>query len=214
MVDEKGSWCIVCMGDDCNWWVYEASDEINFDTESSGILDPKQVEHMIDMLSQLKQYGLSEEIVNGAFIPYSIDKEMPKEMLRLCESKRNILMSHDGIFCMPNVVDEQEGPFIDFIDHIMALRVKLLNSSFDFKQPLNLEEIEDILHADQQERYIAGVKMHAFDEIVSILDYVPAGYKLGGDMDEDQEQEDDLDILPFDDSEGADRIGVGGKDWN
>jgi hypothetical protein len=191
------------MGEDGNWWVHDISDEIVSDVEMTGILDPKQVEHMVDLLSQLRKYGLNDEIVNGAFIAYAIDKEMPKEMLKLRESKGNILTSSDQIFCLPNTIGDQDGPFNEFIDHIMALRVKLLNSSFDFTRPLNAEEIEDILHADQQERYVAGVKTHAFDEIVSILDYVPDGYSLDGELDgsEDQMEDDELDLSAFDDAD-------------
>jgi SepF-like predicted cell division protein (DUF552 family) len=57
----------------------------------------------------------------------------------------------------------------------MALRIKLLNASFHFKQALNGAEVEDVLHGEQQERYIAGIRIHAFDEIMSMLDYVSAG---------------------------------------
>ena len=60
------------------------------------------------------------------------------------------------------------------------------------------EEIEDILHAEQQERYISGIKMHVFDEIMSILDYVPTGYSLDDDDDEMKDDE-ELDLSDFDD---------------
>ncbi|MDR2737347.1 MAG: hypothetical protein LBB18_00180 [Puniceicoccales bacterium] len=201
MAANSGSWCVVYLGDDFNWWIQDMSDEVSPDTEMMGILDPKQVEHMVDLLSQLRKYGLNDEIVNGAFITYTIDREMPKEMLRLCESKGSAMASHDPIFCLPNTIGDGDGPFSEFIDHIMALRVKLLNFSFDFKRPLNAEEIEDILHADQQERYIAGVKTHAFDEIMSILDYVPAGYNLDEDIDDESGElpDDELDLSAFDD---------------
>ncbi|MDR1173525.1 MAG: hypothetical protein LBK24_01885 [Puniceicoccales bacterium] len=198
MAMDAGKWCIVRLGDDYNWWVHEASDDTFCDTEL-GILDPKQIEHMTDLLDQLKQYGLDDEVVNGAFIPYVIDREMAKEMLRLYEVKDNILSPRERIFCLPNSSGEQEGMFAEFIDHIMALRIKLLNASFDFKQPLNLEEVEDILHAEQQERYIAGIRTHAFDEIMSILDYVPAGYSLDADIEDEDEDKEDIDLLEFDD---------------
>jgi hypothetical protein len=198
MAMEEDKWCVVRLDDDYNWWVHEVSDNTFYDTEL-GILDPKQVEHMTDLLSQLKQYGLDDEIVSNAFIPYVIDKEMPKEMFRLRETKDNILSPREHIFCLPNSSGEQEGMFAEFIDHIMTLRIKLLNASFDFKQPLNLEEVKDILHAEQQERYIAGIKTHAFDEIMAILDYVPAGYSLDADIEYEDDEEEDLDLSEFDD---------------
>ena len=65
---------------------------------------------------------------------------------------------------------------------------------------MNVEEVEDILHIEQHERYISGTKMHVFDEIMSILDYVPAGYSLDGENDdEDLKQDDDIDLSEFDD---------------
>jgi hypothetical protein len=197
MATEKSNWCIVLLGDDLNWWVHEASDEVHCDAGNGGVLDPKQVEHMVDMLAQLRQYGLKDEVVANAFTTYSIDKEMPKEMLRICETKDNIFNPREPLFCLPNVVDDQEGPYLEFIDHIMALRVKLLNASLDFQEPLNLEEIEDILKAEQQERYISGIKIHAFDEIMSVLDYVPLGYSLD-DIDEEQQPNNSLDLSEFD----------------
>jgi hypothetical protein len=62
---------------------------------------------------------------------------------------------------------------------------------------LNPEEIADILKAEQQERYISGVRIHAFDEIMSVLDYVPLGYSLDG-IDGEQQQGNSLDLSEFD----------------
>ncbi|MDR3144004.1 MAG: hypothetical protein LBT64_00695 [Puniceicoccales bacterium] len=199
MAEEKDSWCVVYLGNDYNWWVHENSEDGIVEDDTVGILDPKQVERMGDLLLPLKPHGLSDEVVNGAFTTYAIDREMPKEMLKIRSTKDNIFNPREPIFCLPNVIGDNEGPFSEFIDHIMAMRVKLLNSSIDFQRPLNSEEIEDILHAEQQERYISGIKTHAFDEIVSILDYVPDGYSLDEDAEEEESEEDALDLQEFDD---------------
>ena len=156
------------------------------------------MERVADLLSALRPYGLKDEVVNNALVLFSIDKETPKEMLRITETKDNIFNPRESIFGLPNVLGEQEGPFIEFLDHVIALRVKLLNATLDFQQPINIEEIEDILHAEQQERYISGIKMHVFDEIMSILDYVPTGYSLDDDDDEIKDDE-ELDLSDFDD---------------
>lgn len=200
MVSKGNSWCVVKLGDDYNWWVHESSDNIHCDADYAGILDPKQVERVADVLLPLKKYGLSDEILNNAFITYSISKEMPNEMLRIVETKDNILSPRESIFCLPNIFSDREGPFIEFLDHITAIRVNFLNDNLNFHQPLNVEEVEDILHIEQHERYISGTKMHVFDEIMSILDYVPAGYSLDGENDdEDLKQDDDIDLSEFDD---------------
>lgn len=199
MTTDKSSWCIIRLGEDYNWWVHESSDDVHCDTEYAGILDPKQLERVSDLLSALRPYGLKDEVVNNALVLFSIDKEMPKEMLRVTETKDNIFNPRESIFGLPNVLGEQEGPFIEFLDHIIALRIKLLNASLDFQQPLNIEEIEDILHAEQQERYISGIKMHVFDEIMSILDYVPTGYSLDDEDGDEIKDEQELDLSDFDD---------------
>ncbi|MDR1433191.1 MAG: hypothetical protein LBI61_02515 [Puniceicoccales bacterium] len=196
--DDRGNWCVIYLGDDYNWWVHDASDSVSSDVESQGIIDPKQVEHMADLLSQLRQYGLNDEIVSCAFAIYAIEREVTKEMLRVRETKDNIFDPRDAIFCLPNVAGEQDGPFMDFLDHVVALRVKLLNATLDFKQPLSAEEVEDVLHAERQERYISGERMHAFDEIMAILDYVPVGYSIDGDIDGIQVQEEILPLAGFD----------------
>jgi hypothetical protein len=185
--------------DDGNWWIHETSDTVNCDT-SLGILDPKQVEHIGDMLAQLKTYGLDEEMVNGAFIPYGVDREMPKEMLRLRETKDNVLNPRNRIFCLPNIVDDRDGQFAEFIDHIIALRVKLLNASLDSTKAIDVEEVDDIIHGEQRKRYISGVRTHVFDEVMAVFDYVPEGYSLDGEIEDDGEEE-DVDLEGFDEEE-------------
>jgi hypothetical protein len=168
------------------------------DSGTVGILDPKQVERVVDLLLQLKPYGLSDETVNDAFATYAIGSEMPREMLKILETKDNIFNPREPVFCLPIVVGDNEGPFSEFIDHIVTMRVKLLNATIDFQTPSNSEELEDILRTEQQERYISGIRLHPFDEIVSILDYVPDGYSLDGD-EEEKSEEDDLGLQEFDD---------------
>ncbi|MDR1413599.1 MAG: hypothetical protein LBI56_01515 [Puniceicoccales bacterium] len=212
--ENRGNWCTVCLGDDFNWWIHEMGDDGYYDSEMNGAIDPKQVERMVDLLAPLKQYGLNDEVVNNAFVTYAIEKEIPKEMLRIRESKEDIFNARDHIFCLPNITGEHEGPFMDFLDHITALRVKLLNASFDFKQPLNVEEIEDLLHAERQERYVSGVKVHVFDEIASVLDYIPLGYSLEESEIEDKPvSEDTLDLEEFDDQIDESLDIVDEKNW-
>jgi hypothetical protein len=46
---------------------------------------------MTEQLTQLNRDGLSGEIVNEVFLPYVIDRTMPKEMVKLPETEDNIL---------------------------------------------------------------------------------------------------------------------------
>lgn len=194
-------WCIVHLGEDYNWWVTETAEKIHFDPEFNGILDPKQIEKMADLLSQLREYGLKSELLNNAFALFTIDKELPKQSFRLRLTSDDIFNPKEPIFCLPVLLGDQDGPYMDFLDHITALRVKLLNASFDFQQPIDIDEIEDVLHADQQERFISGVKVHPFDEILSVLEFVPLGYNLDNEIDDEEKNsdEDDLNLSDFND---------------
>jgi hypothetical protein len=78
---------------------------------------------MTDLSSQLKQDGLSHNIINSALILYVTDKQRAMEMFRLRETKDNILASRGRIFYLPNSSGEHEGMFAEFIDHITPLRI-------------------------------------------------------------------------------------------
>lgn len=43
------------------------NDDIHWEADGFGILDPNQVEYMVDLLIQIKTYGLQEDIVENAF---------------------------------------------------------------------------------------------------------------------------------------------------
>ncbi len=198
MASDKLNWCIVRFDENFNWWVQEVSDDIHWDADGLGILDPNQVEHMVDLLIQMRPYGLREDIVEGAFLKYTIEKELPKNMVRLISSNEGLMDMKEKIFALPNVIDESDGPYVDFLDHIISVRVKMLNASFDFRQQMSSEEIEEAIRDERQNGYISGKVMHAFDEIVSILDYVPLGYSLDVEDEEDEGKE-DIDFPDFDD---------------
>ncbi|MDE6432290.1 MAG: hypothetical protein K2L13_02740 [Opitutales bacterium] len=212
MTSSKLNWCIVRLGEDYNWWVQEVSDDIHWDVDGLGILDPNQVEHMVDLLIQMKPYGLREDIVENAFIAYSIEKELPKNMVRLVVCNEELLSTKDKVFALPNAIDESDGPYVDFLDHIISVRVKMLNANLDFHQPMEVEEIEEAIRDEQRNGYISGKSVHSFDEIMSILDYVPTGYSL--DLEDQEEDKDEIDFSDVDDGLGEDESSVvNGESW-
>lgn len=202
MASNKLNWCIVRLGEDYNWWVQEVSDDIHWEADGIGILDPNQVEHMVDSLIQMKPYGLRDELVEGAFLKYSIDKELPKNLVRLTANDEELMATKEKIFALPNVVDESDGPYLDFLEHIISVRVKMLNANIEFQQPMELDEIEEAIRDEQQSGYMSGKTVHAFDEIISILDYVPAGYSL--DTDDEEKDEDEVEFPDIGEDLGED----------
>ena len=196
----KGSpqleWCIVRLGEDHNWWVDEVSDPIHWDVDGLSIIDPRQVDHIIELIDPLREYGFDTDVFERAFIPFRITKDLGKGKVRLARTKQPLLESEEKLFALPDVIDEENGPYADFLDHVTRLRVKQLNDLLDFEEKLTVDEVEDQLREAQNSDFIEGKAVHLFQEITAILDFMPAGH---GDEDEETEKssvEDEDDDLP------------------
>lgn len=195
----KGSpqleWCVVRLGEDHNWWVDEVSDPVHWDVDGLSIIDPRQVDHIIELIDPLREYGFDSDLFERAFIPFRIAKDLGKGKVRLSRIKQPLLESEEKLFALPDVIDEENGPYADFLDHITRLRVKLLNELLDLEEKLTVDEIEDQLREAQNNDFIEGKAIHLFSEITAILDFMPAGH---GEDDEDSDKgdDDDEDDLP------------------
>ncbi len=169
-------WCIVRLGEDHNWWVDEVSDPVRWDTDGLSIIDPRQAAHLIELCDPLRDYGFDQDMFEAAFIPFRIEKEAPKSRIRLKRVKDSVFDSEEKLFLLADVVDDENGPFADLLDHLTRARVKLLNDVFKFESKLTVDEVEDELREDQNASFIEGKAVHVFDEILAILDYAPAGF--------------------------------------
>ncbi|MSU19104.1 MAG: hypothetical protein EXS34_03905 [Lacunisphaera sp.] len=189
-------WCIVRLGEDHNWWVGETSDPVHWDVDGLSIIDPRQVDHIIELVEPLREYGFDANLFERAFIPFRINKDLGKGRVRLARTKQPLLESEEKLFALPDVIDEENGPYADFLDHITRLRVKLLNDLLNFEEKLTIDEVEDQLREAQNNDFIEGKAVHLFQEITAILDFMPAGH--GDDEDETQKRsaEDEDDDLP------------------
>lgn len=180
-----------------NWWVKEISDPIHWDIDGLGIIDPRQFQYLLDLLEPLNEYGLKTEIVEDAFYPFGIDAVDEDKTVLLKRFSDNILQSEEPLFALPNVMDEEKGPYADFLDHITRLRVKMLNDLIDFAQKLTIEELEEEIRESQNDDFLEGRVTHFFNEMTAILEYVPEGFELDGEeikatKSKDEELEDDL----------------------
>ncbi len=175
-------WCIVRLGEDHNWWVDEVSDPVRWDTDGLSIIDPRQAAHLIDLCEPLRDYGFDQDLFEAAFIPFRIEKEAAKGKIRLKRVKDSVFDSDEKLFVLADVVDDENGPFADLLDHLTRCRVKLLNDVFKFESKLTVDEVEDELREEQNASFIEGKAVHVFDELCAILDYTPAGF----DEDEDE----------------------------
>jgi len=206
----KGSpqleWCVVRLGEDHNWWVDEISDPVHWDVDGLSIIDPRQVDHIIELIEPLREFGFDSDLFERAFIPFRITKDLGKGKVRLARTKQPLLESEEKLFALPDVIDEENGPYADFLDHITRLRVKLINELLDLEEKLTVDEVEDQLREAQNNDFIEGKAVHLFSEITAILDFMPAGH---GEDDEDGDKgaaEDDDDDLPEVEEEDEEKL--------
>jgi len=174
-------WAITRLGEDHNWWVEELSDTVHWDVDGLSIIDPRQIDHVVELCEPLREYGLDLDDIDASFIPFRIDKDLGNGRVRLVRVRASFLESEEKLFALPDVVDEENGPYADFLDQITRARVKMLNDLFDFEQKLTVDEVEDQLREDQSTRFMEGKSVHLFEEVVAILDFVPEGWEADDD---------------------------------
>jgi hypothetical protein len=200
----KLEWCVVHLGEDLNWWVDETSDDVHWDVDALGIIDPRQLVHVMDLLEPLREYGYDPESAAEAFFTFRIDKEVKGNKVRLVRQSESIFETEEQVFALPDMTDEEKGAYADFLDGISKARVKMLNDLIEFDQSLTVDELEEAIRERQNADYFEGRAVHPFNEITSILEYVPEGYEL--DVDEESvpagEEEEGLEDIPDFEEEG------------
>jgi hypothetical protein len=185
-------WCVVRLSEDENWWVSEISDKENWDIEGLGIIDPKQFLYINELLDSMNEFGLDSQIVDDAFFTFEIKEELKGGKIKLERVRDSLLKAEDLLFALPDVLDEEKGPYADFLNHISQIRVTMLNDLVDFSESYTQDEMEEVLSEKQNNDFLEGKRSHFSDEIISILEFVPEGYALDDDIkDEDGENKDD-----------------------
>src|SRR5580692_2325487 len=198
-------WCIVRLGEDHNWWVAETSDPVRWDVDGLSIVDPRQVAHLIDLVDALRDYGFQQDLFEAAFIPFRIEKDLGGGKVRLKRVKESIFESEEKLFVLPDILDEENGPYADLLDHLTRCRVKMLNDLFSFENKLTVDEVEDQIREDQNTNFIEGKAVHVFAELTAILDFVPEGWDTDDERPEKSAEEvDDVDLPELDKEEDED----------
>lgn len=125
--------------------------------------------------------------------------------MRLARVKDSLFESEDKLFALPDLLDEENGPYADFLDHITRVRVKMLNDLFDFEKPLSVDEVEDEIREARNVDFMEGKSVHVFTKITALLDYAPAGWE--GEEEEGrrppakEDELDDADLPALDEAE-------------
>lgn len=194
-------WCVVRLGEDHNWWVAETSDTVRWDVDGLSIIDPRQVDHLTELVDPLRDYGFDQDVFEAAFIPFRIEKDLGNGKVRLKRVKDSLFESDDKLFALPDILDEENGPYADLLDHLTRCRVKMLNDVIDFDSKLTVDEVEDEIREAQNADFIEGIAIHTFNELIAILDYMPAGYESDDDAPAKDLDDEDEDLPDLDEEE-------------
>ncbi len=181
-------WCIVRIGEDKNWWIDSISDNENWDVDNLGIIDPKQFLHINELLDSMTEFGLESQIVDEAFFTFAIEEEQKGGLIKLVRVRDSLLKADDMLFALPDVLDEEKGPYADFLNHVSEKRVSMLNELIDFTEPYTLEEMEEVLAEKQNNDFLEGKRSHFSDELFAILEFVPDGFAIDADLDDESEK--------------------------
>jgi hypothetical protein len=186
-------WCIVRIGEDKNWWIDSISDNENWDADNLGIIDPKQFLHINELLDSMTEFGLDSQLVDDAFFTFAIDKELNDGLIKLVRVRDSLLKAEDMLFALPDVLNEEKGPYADFLNHVSEKRVSMLNELIDFVEPYTQEEMEEVLAEKQNNDFLEGRRSHFSDELFSILEFVPDGFAIDEDLEDETEKSKDAD---------------------
>jgi hypothetical protein len=210
-------WCNVRLGEDHNWWVEEVSDPVRWDVDGLSIIDPRQVAHLVELVEPLRDYGFNQDVMEAAFIPFRIDKDLGNARVRLKRVKDSIVESEEKLFALPDIVDEENGPYADLLDHLTRCRVKMLNDLFDFEQKLTVDEVEDEIREEQNAEFMEGKAIHSFEELCAILDYAPVGFDAEAEEGEEKvpaEEGADADLPEVDEEDEKALAGDASLKWD
>ena len=135
-------------------------------------------------------------MVDDAFFTFEIAEELKDGSVRLGRVRDSLLKAEDLLFALPDIQDEQKGPYADFIHHVTHLRVQMLNELIDFTEPYTVDDMEEILREKEGAAFIEGRHVHFHDQITTILEFVPDGFRLEADLDEDEKASKDEEEYP------------------
>ena len=118
---------------------------------------------------------------------YEIAEQLKDGRVRLNRVRDSLLKAEDMLFALPDVMDEDKGPYADFLHHVSSLRVKMLNDLIDFAEPFTLDELEEVLGERQNNDFLEGRRTHFYQDTESILEFVPEGFALDQDIKDEDE---------------------------
>jgi hypothetical protein len=167
-------WIVARLGDDLNWWLAGASSEGYWSDNACGLLDPRQIAYLVEILDDYRSHGYQRRLLNAAFQLFQVESELDDDRLRLAPVDGDILDARDQLFALPLIGEEGTGPYYDFLDAVTAARIRKLNTTHHYARACTDLEMQEELDGLDRERYFASEDIHCFDEINEILQWSPA----------------------------------------
>ncbi|MCX7825975.1 MAG: hypothetical protein N2689_10505 [Verrucomicrobiae bacterium] len=168
------SWIIARLGNDLNWWVDEASEEVYWPEEGLSVLDPRQFRDVLERVAEYRDVGFDLKTFARAFRLFTLDAELPDGRLRLAALRRPVEESEAKLFALPAFANEEESGYRDLVENLIELRVKLLNQTHHYAHNLETLDLEEELQNRANDRYFDGTHIHCYDELNEILQWAPA----------------------------------------
>ena len=155
---------VVRLDEDYNWWLEPTTENPRRDS----VLDPRQVAHLQEALVEYRPQGLPSEQFEAAFTFYTLEAELEEGQARLRREK-----GHE-MFALPQLGEDSDGPYFDFLDALAAARIQKLNATHQYVKPCTEDEMFAELEALDAERYFNDEVIHCFEQINEILEWKPA----------------------------------------
>jgi hypothetical protein len=166
-------WITVRLGDDLNWWLDQTSETSQPCGGHRGILDPRQISQLIEVLHEYRRYGFHPQQFADAFQIFAVETETAQDRLRLAPTDEDIFSATGGTFALPVTGDDNEGAYDDFLDAMSAARIRRLNATHHYARNCTQLDMEEELSALGTDRYFSSETIHVFDEINEILQWSP-----------------------------------------
>lgn len=167
-------WIVVRLGNDMNWWVEKASEDIYWPAGGLSVLDPGQFRDIAERLEAYGDVGFERATLAKAFALFAPESEMEEGRLRLKISLKPDEDAGGKLFALPLFKDDEQSSFRDLVDNLIELRVKFLNKTHHYAHAVDEMELEEELLAKLNDRYFNGGNLHCYDEINEILSWSPA----------------------------------------
>jgi hypothetical protein len=139
----------------------------------------------------MTEFGLDSQFIDDAFFTFAIEDEMDGGLIKLVRVRDSLLKAEDMLFALPDVLNEEKGPYADFLNHVFQKRVSMLNELIEFAEPYTQEEMEEVLSEKHNNDFLEGKRSHFSDELFSILEFVPDGFAIDTDLEDESEKNKD-----------------------